>query len=73
MSVLSGDNPQRKQYNIFTNNCATFAEDVITQDESVERPTIFLHTPNKTVEEYQESGNARVFYNSIIQETSWDE
>lgn len=64
------DNPEREPYNIFKNNCATFAEDVITQDESIEKPTIFLPTPVNVVEEYQKQGNARVVYNSETQETS---
>ena len=34
-----------------TNNCTTFAEDVITQDPQVEKPWILIHTPVNTVEE----------------------
>ena len=67
------NNPDRKPYNILKNNCATFAEDVIGQDESIEKPTIFIHTPVNTVEAYQENGNARVFYDSKTQNTLCDE
>lgn len=34
-----------------TNNCTTFAEDVITQDPQAEKPWILIHTPVNTVEE----------------------
>jgi len=71
--VSEASNPNRTSYDIFTNNCATFAEDVITQDESVKKPTIFIHTPVNTVEEYQEEGHAKVYYNSKTQETSWSD
>ena len=71
--VSEANNPNRKPYDIFTNNCATFAEDVIAQDESVDKPTIFIHTPINTVEKYQKNGNAKVFYDSKTQETSWND
>nr|MBR6145973.1 hypothetical protein [Paludibacteraceae bacterium] len=71
--VSEASNPNRTSYDIFTNNCATFAEDVITQDESVKKLTIFIHTPVNTVEEYQEEGHAKVYYNSKTQETSWSD
>ena len=70
--VSEASNPERTPYDIFSNNCATFAEDVVNQDESVKRPTIFIHTPVNTVEEYQENGYPRVFYNSQTQETQWN-
>ena len=69
--VSEANNPDRKPYNIFTNNCATFAEDVITQDKSIDKPTIVIHTPINTVEEYQKKGNTKIYYNSKTQETSW--
>lgn len=40
---------------------------------SVKKPTIFIHTPVNTVEEYQEEGHAKVYYNSKTQETSWSD
>ena len=40
---------------------------------SVKKPTILIHTPVNTVEEYQEEGHAKVFYNSKTQETSWSD
>lgn len=72
-AVSESNNPDRQPYDIFTNNCATFAEDVISQDESVKRPTIFIHTPVNTVKEYQEEGHTKVFYNSSTNETSWND
>lgn len=71
--VAEATNPEREPYDIITNNCATFAEEVIAQDESVNRPWIIVHTPRNTVEEYQEKGNTRVYYNSQTQQTTWDE
>ena len=57
------NDPNRKKYSIWSNNCATFAEDVITQDKSVDRPWIVVNSPINIVDEYQEEGNARVYYN----------
>lgn len=53
---------KRKSYELLDNNCATFAEDVITQDKDVDKPGIHLHSPNNTVSEYQEEGNAKVAF-----------
>ena len=52
------------KYSLLSNNCATFAEDVITQDKSVDKPSIILNSPINIVDEYQEEGNARVYYNA---------
>ena len=69
--IQENNDPQRKPYNIITNNCATFAEDVISQDEAIEKPWILIHTPINTVSEYQKNGNARINYNSKTDDTSW--
>jgi RHS repeat-associated protein len=61
--MSENSDPNRKEYSIMGNNCATFAEDVITQDKSVDKPTILIPTPRNIVDEYQEEGNARVQYN----------
>jgi len=53
---------KRKSYGLLDNNCATFAEDVVTQDKDVDQPGINIHSPVNTVEEYQEEGNAKVTY-----------
>ena len=58
------NNPDRTEYSITSNNCATFAEDVITQDTNVDRPTIIIPSPINIVDEYQEEGNAKVQYDS---------
>ena len=38
--MSENSDPNRKKYSITGNNCATFAEDVITQDKSVGKPNI---------------------------------
>jgi hypothetical protein len=60
--MAENSNPNRKPYSITGNNCGTFAEDVITQDKSVDKPTIINPSPRNIVSEYQEEGNARVQY-----------
>ncbi len=62
--------PVRKKYSIISNNCATFAEDVITQDKSVDKPSIIINSPVNIVNEYQEEGNARVKYKAKTQTTT---
>ena len=52
-------------------NMPTFAEDVILQDETIEKPWILIHTPINTVSEYQKNGNAKINYNSKTDDTSW--
>lgn len=69
--IQENNDPQRKPYNIITNNCATFAEDVILQDETIKKPWILIHTPINTVSEYQKNGNAKINYNSKTDDTSW--
>jgi len=68
--MSENDNPNRKEYSITSNNCATFAEDVITQDKSVDKPSSIINTPTNIVDEYQEEGNARVQYNSKTNSTT---
>lgn len=52
----------RDPYTLTGNNCATFAEDVVTQDKDVDKPSIWVHSPINTVDEYQAEGNATVAY-----------
>ena len=66
------DNPDREDYSVLSNNCATFAEDVITKDKSVDKPFIIINSPINIVDEYQEEGNARVQYKSKTQTTTVD-
>ena len=69
--MKNNNNEERKPYNILTNNCATFVEDVISQDDEIDRPVVVIHTPNNTIEEYQEEDYDRIFYNSETQTTIW--
>ena len=62
--IAENNDPNRTPYNFLYNNCATFAEDVINQDESVDKPWIVIHSPVNTVDEYQEEGNAAIYYDS---------
>ncbi len=62
--LFENGNQNREKYSITSNNCATFAENVITQDKSVDKPNIIIPSPINIVDEYQEEGNARVQYNS---------
>lgn len=68
--MSENSDPERKKYSILSNNCATFAEDVITQDESVDKPTSIINSPVNIVDEYQEEGNARVQYKAKTQTTT---
>lgn len=47
------------------------AGDVISQDETIEKTWILIHTPINTVSEYQKNGNAKINYNSKTDDTSW--
>ena len=64
---------RRKKYSIINNNCATFAEDVITQDKSVDKPFTIIKSPVNIVSEYQDKGNARVQYKAKTQTTTIEE
>jgi len=57
------NDPDRESYSLTSNNCGTFARDVIAQDENVDNPRIFNPTPINIVDEYIEEGNAEVLYN----------
>jgi hypothetical protein len=45
----------RTPYNIYTNNCGTFADDVIKQDKTVDAPSIIDPRPVSIIGEYQDS------------------
>jgi RHS repeat-associated protein len=68
--MAENSDPNRKEYSITGNNCATFAEDVITQDKSVDKPNTIIKSPVNIVDEYQEEGNARVQYNAKTKTTT---
>jgi hypothetical protein len=54
--MKENSNPDREAYNLMNNNCGTFAEDVVKQDEKVaeDAPNIIDPRPNSMIEEYQE-------------------
>ena len=60
--MAENNDPNRTTYGLNSNNCGTFARDVVSQDEDVDNPTIFNPTPNNIVDEYVEEGNAEVNY-----------
>jgi hypothetical protein len=64
------DDPNRKWYSLTSNNCGTFARDVVAQDENVDNPTIFKPTPINIVDEYVEEGNAEVRYDPLSNRTT---
>ena len=52
----------RKDYGLFSNNCGTFAEDVILQDQSVVDPDAWTPRPNGIVSDWIDQCNAEVDY-----------
>ena len=48
-------NSSRKSYNLLTNNCGTFSNDVVKQDKDIDKklPVIIDPRPNSMIEEYQ--------------------
>lgn len=63
--LAENNDPDRKEYGLNSNNCGTFARDVIKQDEDVDNPSIWNPTPINIVDEYIEEGNAEVNYNPV--------
>jgi RHS repeat-associated protein len=63
-------NKDRPSYTLSGNNCGTFASDVISQDETVDKPTINFPSPTNIVDEYQEEGNAKVDYDPKTNKTT---
>jgi RHS repeat-associated protein len=60
----------RKSYSLLSNNCGTFAADVINQDPCVDQPSLTNCAPSNIVEEYQEEGNAKVTYDPKAKSTT---
>lgn len=54
--MKENNNPNREKYSLMNNNCGTFANDVVKQDEEVkkEAPTIIDPRPNSMIEEYKD-------------------
>ncbi len=63
--MAENSDPDRDPYSITSNNCGTFAIDVLNQDENVKElaPGIFDPRPNSMVGEYQDEFD-KVSYNS---------
>lgn len=52
---LSENNKKnRTPYSIYTNNCGTFADEVIKQDKKVDSPTLVDPRPVSMIDEYQD-------------------
>lgn len=49
------NDPDREKYDIFTNNCGTFAHEVLKQDKQVDAPMIVDPRPVSIIDEYQKS------------------
>lgn len=67
--------PNRKEYDLLTNNCGTFAEDVIDQDKNVEKPSLNwweVNKPNTIVEAYIKEGYQEVDYDPKSQKMTRD-
>jgi hypothetical protein len=65
---------QREEYSIWTNNCGTFAADVVNQDPAVEKkaPSIIDPRPNSIVKEYQDNFKS-VTYDPKTNKTTLEE
>ena len=63
--MKKNNNSDRKPYNIFNNNCGTFACDVLNQDTDInkESPGIIDPRPNSIIDEYRDEFD-KVDYNS---------
>lgn len=68
--VIENSDPKRKPYSVPSNNCGTFAADCITQDPTVDQPTIYNPTPNNIVDEYLEEGNREIQYDPKTKTTT---
>lgn len=60
--LSENNDPNREPYDIMTNNCGTFADDVVKQDASVNAPKIVDPRPVSIIDEYQ-SNFTPVSYN----------
>jgi len=69
--LAENSDPDRKEYGLNSNNCGTFARDVIAQDE--DNPSIWNLTPKNIVDEYIEEGNAEVNYDPKTGKTTMGE
>lgn len=60
----------REQYDLWRNNCGTFAMDVIKADKEIKAPWFMINTsPNEIVEEFIEEGHKKIDYNAKMKTT----
>ena len=71
--LKENSDPTRKEYSLMNNNCGTFAEDVIKQDEKVakEAPSTIVPRPNSMINKYQKEYQG-VHYDSKTGQTTID-
>ena len=72
--IKENNDPQRKEYSLFRNNCGTFAADVVNQDPKVneESPFIIDPAPTSIIKEFQDNFKS-VQYNSQTNKTIVEE
>jgi RHS repeat-associated protein len=72
--IKENNDPQRKEYSLFSNNCGTFAADVVNQDTEVneESPSIIDPRPTSIIKEFQDNFKS-VQYNSQTDKTIVEE
>ena len=65
--MAENENRGREKYNIMSNNCSTFAEEVLKQDESIRKksPTSLFNIPNSVVKKWQKEFTPISYYNKI--------
>jgi hypothetical protein len=63
-------NKDRESYKLSSNNCGTFAADVINQDPAVNVPSTWIESPSNIVDNYQGQGNAKVTYDPQKKKTT---
>ena len=65
--MAENENRGREKYNIMSNNCSTFAEEVLKQDESIRKksPTSLFNIPNSVVKKWQKEFTPISYYNEI--------
>ena len=67
--IKDNENPDREGYSFLSNNCANFAEDVITKDKRINKPFRIINSPLNIVRKYQNKSDATVRYNAKRQTT----
>ena len=72
--IKENNDPQRKEYSLFINNCGTFAADVVNQDTKVseESPSIIDPRPTSIIKEFQDNFKS-VQYNPQTDKTIVEE